>query len=65
MGLLPDRLMPKFIRPHSNYQMPPIIDKVETKRYAFPLALNLSDSYAADRMALIGDAAHRIHPLAG
>lgn len=45
--------------------MPPIIDGLHTKRFAFPLKLQHADKYAADRMALIGDAAHRIHPMAG
>ena len=42
-----------------------MIDKVNTKRFAFPLILQKSHSYAAESMALIGDAAHRIHPMAG
>ena len=35
------------------------------KRFLWPLALNLADSIAGDRIALAGDAAHVIHPLAG
>jgi 2-octaprenyl-6-methoxyphenol hydroxylase len=34
-------------------------------RWAFPLALQLADSYTAPRAVLVGDAAHGIHPIAG
>jgi 2-octaprenyl-6-methoxyphenol hydroxylase len=34
-------------------------------RWSYPLGLSLAETYIADRLALIGDAAHAIHPIAG
>ena len=34
-------------------------------RYTYPLGLTLADSFVAPRVALVGDAAHGIHPIAG
>jgi 2-octaprenyl-6-methoxyphenol hydroxylase len=34
-------------------------------RFSYPLNLTLARSYAAPRVALIGDAAHGVHPIAG
>lgn len=35
------------------------------KRYTYPLGLSLANSFVAERVALIGDAAHGVHPIAG
>jgi 2-octaprenyl-6-methoxyphenol hydroxylase len=35
------------------------------RRWAYPLALLLAERYVAPRMALVGEAAHMIHPIAG
>jgi 2-octaprenyl-6-methoxyphenol hydroxylase len=37
----------------------------ETKPQAFPLSFGVARSFVADRLALLGDAAHVIHPIAG
>jgi 2-octaprenyl-6-methoxyphenol hydroxylase len=34
-------------------------------RFSYPLGLSLADRWIGDRLALAGDAAHGIHPLAG
>lgn len=34
-------------------------------RFSYPLGLTLANSFVADRIALIGDAAHGLHPIAG
>jgi 2-octaprenyl-6-methoxyphenol hydroxylase len=39
--------------------------KLAGERFSYPLSLTLADSFIADRLALVGDAAHGIHPLAG
>ncbi|WP_172677020.1 FAD-dependent monooxygenase [Aestuariivita boseongensis] len=35
------------------------------KRFTYPLNLTIANSFIADRLALIGDAAHGVHPIAG
>lgn len=34
-------------------------------RFTYPLRLSVADSFVAPRMALVGDAAHVVHPIAG
>ncbi len=34
-------------------------------RFAYPLSLSIAQRFSAPRVALIGDAAHRVHPIAG
>ncbi|MFY0679015.1 MAG: FAD-dependent monooxygenase [Thalassovita sp.] len=35
------------------------------KRFTYPLSLSLAESFVAERVALVGDAAHGMHPIAG
>lgn len=38
---------------------------LEGRRFAYPLSMSLADEYIAPRLALTGDAAHGVHPIAG
>lgn len=38
---------------------------LEGKRFTYPLKLTVANSFVADRLVLVGDAAHGMHPLAG
>jgi 2-octaprenyl-6-methoxyphenol hydroxylase len=35
------------------------------ERYSYPLSLSIAERFVADRLALVGDAAHGVHPIAG
>ncbi len=39
--------------------------KLSGKRWTYPLNLTIANSFVSDRLALIGDAAHGVHPIAG
>ena len=47
----------------SDFRLGRMIDS--TPRAAFPLQLKLARCYQAERLVLLGDAAHAVHPLAG
>jgi 2-octaprenyl-6-methoxyphenol hydroxylase len=39
--------------------------RLRGKRYTYPLSLTVAQSFIAPRLALVGDAAHGMHPIAG
>jgi 2-octaprenyl-6-methoxyphenol hydroxylase len=39
--------------------------RLDGPRFSYPLGLQIADRYIAPRIALVGDAAHSIHPIAG
>eukprot|EP00775_Hariotina_reticulata_P008838 gene8838-9017_t len=50
----------------SYWRRPPVVDGwVGSSPKSFPLQLQHSGRYVAPRLALVGDAAHAIHPMAG
>jgi len=38
---------------------------LEGKRFSYPLKLTIANAFVGDRLALVGDAAHGMHPIAG
>lgn len=54
------------VPPIGSESFPPLVRSIQAGSQAsFPLRLSHADDYVTDRVALIGDAAHTIHPLAG
>lgn len=47
------------------FHVPPMIKEVVGRRFAFDLTLMHAKNYTVPRVALVGDAAHTIHPMAG
>ncbi len=47
------------------FRAPPLVASIESARISFPLSFAQASTYVTPRVALIGDAAHSIHPQAG
>ncbi len=60
---LSDADLMEVLRPRFGDFLGPI--NLKGKRFSYPLNLSIADSFMAERLALIGDAAHGMHPIAG
>ena len=63
INALPDDEYLAYLRPRFGSFLGQI--KLAGARFTYPLNLTLANSFIAPRLALIGDAAHGVHPIAG
>ncbi len=63
IAALPDEAFLDVLRPRFGDYLGRI--ELAGARFTYPLSLSLAERYAADRVALVGDAAHGVHPIAG
>ncbi|MGK3746018.1 MAG: ubiquinone biosynthesis monooxygenase Coq6 [Bacillariaceae sp.] len=47
------------------FQIPPKIISIASQKFTFPLSCYQASTYVKNRVALVGDAAHTVHPMAG
>lgn len=50
---------------NEKFELPPKVVKLASERMVFPLSLKHANDYVSKHVALVGDAAHTVHPLAG
>jgi 2-polyprenyl-6-methoxyphenol hydroxylase-like FAD-dependent oxidoreductase len=55
----------KTLSNQKGYRAIPRLESIANKRMAFPLSSLQAGNYTSQRIALVGDAAHSIHPMAG
>ena len=63
INALPDEDYLQVLRPRFGDFLGEI--SIAGARFTYPLTLSLARAFVADRVALVGDAAHRMHPIAG
>ncbi|APX23375.1 MULTISPECIES: FAD-dependent monooxygenase [Salipiger] len=63
INALPDEAYLDVLRPRFGDFLGDI--SLADQRFAYPLNLTLANAFVAERLALVGDAAHGMHPIAG
>ena len=51
--------------PQPSFRVPPKISTIASPKFTFPLSCYNATTFVKERVALIGDAAHTVHPMAG
>jgi len=51
--------------PIPKFAVPPTITEIVSPKFSFPLSCYHTQAYVKNRVALVGDAAHTVHPMAG